>query len=72
MMQATDIMIHAHETQRIKQTLNSILAKHTKKSLEQITQDTERDNFMTAQEAFEYGLVDKVITDRTQMKDSKE
>ena len=70
--QATDIMIHAHETQRIKQTLNSILAKHTKKSLEQITQDTERDNFMTAQEAFEYGLVDKVITDRTQMKDSKE
>ena len=65
--QATDIMIHAQETQRIKQTLNSILAKHTKKSLEQITQDTERDNFMTSQEALEYGLIDKVITHRQEI-----
>lgn len=65
--QATDIMIHAHETQRIKQTLNGILSKHTHKSLEQITTDTERDNFMTAQEALEYGLIDKVITNRAQI-----
>ena len=62
--QATDIMIHAQETQRIKQTLNSILAKHTGKSIEDITRDTERDNFMTSQEALEYGLIDKVITHR--------
>lgn len=67
--QATDIMIHAHETQRIKQTLNSILAKHTGKSIEDITRDTERDNFMTAQEALEYGLIDKVISSRAEIAD---
>ncbi|MCI6907511.1 MAG: ATP-dependent Clp endopeptidase proteolytic subunit ClpP [Succinatimonas sp.] len=65
--QATDIMIHAQETQRIKQTLNSILAKHTGKSIEDITRDTERDNFMTSQEALEYGLIDKVITHRQEI-----
>lgn len=65
--QATDIMIHAHETQRIKQTLNGILSKHTHKSLEEITKDTERDNFMTADEALAYGLVDKVITNRAEI-----
>ncbi|NLK84820.1 MAG: ATP-dependent Clp endopeptidase proteolytic subunit ClpP [Aeromonadales bacterium] len=65
--QATDIMIHAHETQRIKQTLNGILSKHTNKSLEEITKDTERDNFMTADEALAYGLVDKVITNRAEI-----
>ena len=63
--QATDIMIHAQETQRIKQTLNSILAKHTGKSIEDITRDT--DNFMTSQEALEYGLIDKVITHRQEI-----
>ena len=67
--QATDIMIHAHETQRIKHTLNSILAKHTGKSIEDITRDTERDNFMTAQEALEYGLIDKVISSRAEIAD---
>ena len=65
--QATDIMIHAQETQRIKQTLNSILAKHTGKSIEDITRDTERDNSMTSQEALEYGLIDKVITHRQEI-----
>ena len=65
--QATDIMIHAQETQRIKQTLNSILAKHTGKSIEYITRGTERDNFMTSQEALEYGLIDKVITHRQEI-----
>lgn len=62
--QATDIMIHANETQRIKKTLNSLLAKHTNKSLEQIEKDCERDNFMSATEALEYGLIDKVIENR--------
>lgn len=67
--QATDIMIHAHETQRIKQTLNGILAKHTGKSIEDITCDTERDNFMTSLEALEYGLIDKVISSRAEIAD---
>lgn len=62
--QATDIMIHANETQRIKKTLNSLLAKHTNKSIEQIEKDCERDNFMSATEALEYGLIDKVIENR--------
>lgn len=65
--QATDIMIHAQETQRIKQTLNSILAKNTGKSIEDITRDTERDNFMSSQEALDYGLIDKVITSRNEI-----
>lgn len=62
--QATDIMIHAQETQRIKTTLIELLARHTCKSIEQITQDCERDNFMTAQEACSYGIVDQVIESR--------
>ncbi len=65
--QATDIMIHAHETQRIKDTLNGLLSKHTGRPLEEIVKDTERDNFMSAQEAKEYGLVDNVITSRSEI-----
>lgn len=65
--QASDIMIHAQETQRIKQTLNSILAKHTGKSIEEIQKDTDRDNFMTAQDAQEYGIIDKVISSRAEI-----
>ena len=65
--QATDIMIHAHETQRIKDTLNGILSKHTGRPLEELVKDTERDNFMSAQEAKEYGLVDNVITSRSEI-----
>lgn len=64
--QATDIEIEAREVVRIKQALNEMLAKHTGKSLEVIERDTDRDYFMSAQEAMEYGLIDKVIEERAQ------
>jgi len=59
--QATDIEIHAREILRMKKELNEILAKNTSQSIETITADTERDNFMSAKEAVEYGLIDKVL-----------
>ena len=62
--QATDIKIHADRIIRIRQTLNEILAKETGKSVEQIAKDTDRDNFLSAEEAREYGLIDKVIDKR--------
>lgn len=62
--QATDIEIHARETLAIRERLNSIMGKHTNKSPDQIMRDTERDNFMSAVQAMEYGLIDKVLTDR--------
>ena len=62
--QATDIQIQARRIQSMKQKLNEILAANTGKPLEQIAADTERDNFMTAQEALAYGLIDKVIDHR--------
>lgn len=62
--QATDIEIHARETLAVRERLNSIMAKHTKKTSDQIMRDTERDNFMSATQAAEYGLIDKVIYDR--------
>ncbi|MBQ6809243.1 MAG: ATP-dependent Clp endopeptidase proteolytic subunit ClpP [Clostridia bacterium] len=62
--QATDIKIHADRIIKIKADLNRILAENTGKPLEIIEKDTERDNFMTATQAMEYGLVDKVITKR--------
>ena len=62
--QATDINIHAQHILDIKKRLNEILAKNTGQPLEVIERDTERDNFMTAQQAMEYGLVDKVIEKR--------
>ena len=62
--QATDILIHAHHIERIRANINEILAAETGKPLEQIQLDTERDNFMTAVEAAEYGLIDKVISKR--------
>ncbi len=62
--QATDIKIHADRIIRIKSHLNSILSNVTGKPIEVIEQDTERDNFMTAQEAMNYGLIDRVITKR--------
>ncbi|MBF0368059.1 MAG: ATP-dependent Clp endopeptidase proteolytic subunit ClpP [Magnetococcales bacterium] len=62
--QATDIRIHAQEMERIRGTLNGILSEHTGQPLEQIHQDTERDNFMTAKEACDYGLVDRIIEER--------
>ncbi len=62
--QATDIKIHADQLLRTKDNLNRILAANTGKSFEQIASDTERDNFMTAAEAAEYGIIDKVIEKR--------
>lgn len=62
--QATDIKIHAERILRIKENLNKILADVTGNPLADIVRDTERDNFMSAQEALEYGLIDKVIEHR--------
>ncbi len=62
--QATDIEIHAREILRMKRMLNEYLAKHTGQPIEKIEEDTERDYFMSAQEAKEYGLIDKVIEKR--------
>ena len=62
--QATDIEIQAKRILRMKKDLNAILAKRTGKSIEQIGLDTERDNFMSAEEAMNYGLIDKVIGSR--------
>ncbi len=62
--QATEILIHAKHIEKTRENLNRILAENTGKSLEEIARDTERDNFMTAAQACEYGLIDKVITKR--------
>lgn len=62
--QATEIQIVAENILRTRERLNRILAENTGKPIEQIAQDTERDNFMTAQEALEYGLIDKVLDKR--------
>jgi ATP-dependent Clp protease protease subunit len=59
--QATDIAIQAEEILRLKKKLNELLADHTGQKIETIEADTERDNFMSAQDACEYGLIDKVI-----------
>lgn len=62
--QATDIMIHADYILKMKKKLNTILSENTGQPIEIIERDTERDNFMTAQEALKYGLIDKVIDKR--------
>ncbi len=62
--QASDIQIHAMEILKIKQTLNERLAFHTGQPLERIERDTDRDNFMSAEQAVEYGIVDAVLTKR--------
>jgi ATP-dependent Clp protease protease subunit len=59
--QATDIKIRAEHILRLRDRLNKILARHTGQSLEKIEKDTDRDNFMTAEEALKYGIVDKII-----------
>ena len=63
--QASDIEIHAREILKMRAELNSVLAKHTGQPLERIEQDTDRDNFMDARTACEYGLVDEVLTVRS-------
>jgi ATP-dependent Clp protease protease subunit len=65
--QASDIEIQAREILRMKETLNQILVKHTGKDLEQIQGDTDRDFFMTGEEAKVYGIIDHVITDRVDL-----
>lgn len=62
--QCTDIKIHSDHLVRTREKMNRILSENTGKPIEQINIDTERDNYLTAQEAMEYGLIDKVITNR--------
>tara|TARA_Y100000588_G_C14146822_1_gene878731 strand:- start:612 stop:1328 length:717 start_codon:yes stop_codon:yes gene_type:complete len=66
--QHTDIEIQAKEITRIRAILDGILAKHSGKAIEQVNQDTERDHYMTGQEAKSYGLVDSVISNREEVK----
>ena len=66
--QASDIEIHAKEILFLKNKLNSILSKHTKKSIKKIAEDTDRDNFMSSDESVKYGLIDQVIASRTEIK----
>ena len=66
--QASDFEIHAKEILSMKKKLNEILAFHTGKEMDQLEKDTERDNFMNGEEAKDYGLIDKVISEREQVK----
>ncbi|MFP7756135.1 ATP-dependent Clp endopeptidase proteolytic subunit ClpP [Thermodesulfobacteriota bacterium B35] len=65
--QATDVDIHAREILRMRKDLNAILAHHTGRTVKKVQNDTERDNFMSAEEARKYGIVDKVLTCRKEM-----
>ncbi len=69
--QATDISIHANEVLELKRRLNEIMAKHTGQSVETIEKDLERDNFMSAEAAVKYGLIDTVLEQRSEMKGEK-
>ena len=62
--QASDIEIHAKEILYLRRQLNEIMAKHTGQSVERISRDTDRDNFLSADEAVKYGIVDRVLTSR--------
>jgi ATP-dependent Clp protease, protease subunit len=62
--QGTDIQIHAKETQRVSDMLNGVLSHHSGKSLEDVEKDTNRDNFLSAEDAVAYGLIDKVVSSR--------
>jgi ATP-dependent Clp protease protease subunit len=64
--QASDVEIHAKEILYLRQRLNEIMAKHTGQSVERISKDTDRDNFLSADEAVKFGLVDKVLTSRAE------
>ena len=67
---ASDAEVHINELMRIKEVLNEILSKHTKQPMEKISEDVEKDYFMTSEKAVEYGIIDKVIT-RSEMKDQQ-
>ena len=62
--QASDIEIHARNILNTRKRMNAILARHTGRDVEKVAQDTDRDNFMTAQEALDYGLIDRIIESR--------
>ena len=68
--QATEIEIAAKQILRTKQNLNRILAENTGRPIEEIARDTERDNWMTAKEALDYGLIDRIIENRMQSSES--
>jgi len=70
--QATDIKIQATEILRMKDSLNEILSKHTGQNLEKVAADTERDYFMSGEQALEYGIVDRVVSDRSQLEKASE
>ena len=67
--QATDIKIQANEILRMKDTLNEILSFHTGQDIEKISEDTERDFFMSAKQALAYGIVDRVVADRSELEE---
>lgn len=69
--QATEIQIQAREILYLRELLNQILSRHTGQSVEKIQLDTERDNYMSAKEALEYGIIDKVMDSREDMKNAK-
>lgn len=66
--QASDIEIHAKEILYLKDKLNNILSTHTGQTIDKVSQDTDRDNFMSAKDAMDYGLIDKVISSRSDVK----
>lgn len=70
--QATDIDIHAREILRMREELNTILAHHTKKPIEEIQKDTERDYFMSANESKDYGIIDKVLIKREELAETED
>ncbi len=70
--QATDIEIHAREIIKLKERLNEMLAAHTGQPVEKISEDVERDFFLTAKDACDYGLIDKVLTHRPETADAME
>ncbi|MEE9397946.1 MAG: ATP-dependent Clp endopeptidase proteolytic subunit ClpP [Methylococcales bacterium] len=70
--QASDIDIHAREILLVRDRLNSILAKHTGQPIDKVQQDTDRDNFMSGENAVEYGLIDRVLENRSSMPGSNE
>jgi len=67
--QATDIQIQATEILRMKDTLNEILSTHTGQDIEKVAEDTERDFFMSAKQAREYGIIDRVVADRSELEE---
>lgn len=70
--QATDIQIQANEILRMKETLNEILSTHTGQKIKKLAEDTERDFFMSAEQSREYGIIDRVVADRSELEEDSE